>query len=451
MKKNIILLIILLTGATSVLWAASTETLTLADSLRIAEQNSPRILLAQEKVKTAQAQAGEAFATALPTIKLTGSYTKLSNQLAPYASMVTPLLSSPTVSAFIGPYGVNAINSALNADSQEAHSVGFSLNQMLWGAHILPVMAVANLAVDQAKDSLQREKQNVDLSVTKAFYDVLKANQLLVVIQSAMDQLAAHHAQVKTMLDVGMTTEATLLQVEVQEAQLQQQVLQMTSGLELATAAFNNTLGRDLDTPVDLKDQAADPVPATSWVGLLPLAQKNRADLAALRAMIDLLKTNVQVVGSAEWPALIFTGNYNWTNVNQFSFNASDVNWMWTVAASWTLFDGMNTQSKVAEAESAVAQAIRSYDLAQKGVELELKSAWLSLQLSQKSMEAASVEVALAKKNFDIAKTRFTSGAGSNVDVLDSQSRLTQATNTLVNSQYDIEIAKATLKNAMGI
>jgi len=423
--------------------ADSASRLTLTECIELAYQNNPRVVIAKEKVKIAYTQKQQAIGTALPTLKLTSSYAKLSNPYKDFTEALAPLFSEIDPSA--------NIDSSSGGNDQEQYKTAISLTQVLWGAHVLPVVSAADLAVKQAEQTFLREKQNMTLRVTRSFFDVLKARRLLGIAVQSGDSLSAHLHQVQTMKQVGLATEADVLQTKLQLARLQQQLVQLDGTVALAENAFNHVLGRNLTARVRLDDRTEEAVPSASYDDLLTIAMESRPDLESLQNVIHILETNLHVVGSPQWPALVLNAGYDWTSYNRFSFGQTDQNWFWTVVASWTFFDGLQTPAKVAEAESSLIQTEKSYEQLRNGIAMEVRQAWIGLNVAKRKLAVSVLEVALAQKSVEIAQTRYQHGAGSNLDVLDAQTSLVSARSGQANTNYDYEIAKATVWNAVGV
>ena len=418
------------------LWAAdlsASELLTLQNSIELAYQNNPQVLISQEKLKAVQAQKVQAFGTALPTIKLGTSATKMSN---PYKDL----------SSLFQAFGISTGGADLNA-----YKTSLSLTQMLWGSHVLPVINVADIAVAQAQNQLDREKQNTALSVTKAFFEVLKVRRLLGVLAKSSDLLNEHLKRVETLKEVGIATRAHVLQTKIQLAQMQSQMVQVAGVVQLSEEVFNNVTGLNPDKLdlVELDDRITISAPSGTLETLVNQALTNRDDVKALQKLIAILRTNIEVSGSPQWPAVIFNASYDWTNNKNFSFDRADQNWMWTVAGSWTLFDGLTTAGKVSEAESVLKQTQLGLDQMAKGIRLEIRKALIDYEVASKKLEAVSLEVDLAKENHEAATIRYENGAGSNLDLLDAYNKLVSAKSSLVTAEYDYEIAKAVLGNVV--
>ena len=56
-----------------------------------------------------------------------------------------------------------------------------------------------------------------------------------------------------------------------------------------------------------------------------------------------------------------------------------------------------------------------------------------------------------AKEDYKIAQVRYTAGVGTNLDVMDAESKLTTAQSNYYNALYQYNSSKADLDRAMGI
>ncbi|MFH1428149.1 MAG: TolC family protein [Candidatus Margulisiibacteriota bacterium] len=446
MKKNILIITLLITASYALpVYSAQAvpgkAPLTLGECIGTALSQSPRMIIAEEKLNAVRAQKTQAFGTALPSLKISSSYTKMTNPYEAFTAELAPIFAAIMPTASIG---------TSSSDDMEQYKMAVSFTQILWGAHVLPVIFAADLALKQAENNLQREKQNTALETTKAFFEVLKARRLLGIIAQSAELLSAHLYRVETMKEIGMATEAHVLQTKLQLAQLQQQVIQLDGAVEIAGYAFNNTMGYNLDRPVMLDDRSNISVPTTNIQYLLEKAKVSRPDILSMQKMIKILETNLHLVGSPQWPAIVFTASYDWTDNDRFTYDQDNQNWMWTVAGSWTLFDGWQTPAKVDEAAAGLRQMKKNYEQMLTGVVFEVKMALQNAKVAERKLGAAGYETELAKQNLEATMVRFEHGAGSNLDVLDAQTKIMSAQSTLANTKYDYEVAKAALLNAIG-
>jgi hypothetical protein len=146
-------------------------------------------------------------------------------------------------------------------------------------------------------------------------------------------------------------------------------------------------------------------------------------------------------------------GSYGWMNMD-YAANAINYDvksWNVVAAASWTIFDGFSTQSKIKEAQANLESAASNRSLVKKTVELDVKQAYLNYVLSKDILDTAQKAADSACENYDIADARYKNGLGTNIELLDAETALTKAQLDLLSVKFDIEIAKAQIAKAAGI
>jgi len=87
---------------------------------------------------------------------------------------------------------------------------------------------------------------------------------------------------------------------------------------------------------------------------------------------------------------------------------------------------------------------------AKDGVRLEIKSALSNLYEAQDKLTASHKAAAQADKGYAIAEVRYQEGLSTQVELLDARLAQTQAQTSLLAAKFDLILANAELKKAMG-
>ena len=66
------------------------------------------------------------------------------------------------------------------------------------------------------------------------------------------------------------------------------------------------------------------------------------------------------------------------------------------------------------------------------------------------SISSAKKAVESADENYRISREKYKSGIGSNLEMIDAQTALTEAKTNLYQAQFDYQIAKARVNRALG-
>jgi outer membrane protein TolC len=84
-------------------------------------------------------------------------------------------------------------------------------------------------------------------------------------------------------------------------------------------------------------------------------------------------------------------------------------------------------------------------------VELQVRTAWSDLRTARAVLDAQVDNVRTAQRSLGIAQVRHNEGAGTQLDVLDAQSALTEARGQYVTALRDHSVARAQLLRATGV
>jgi outer membrane protein TolC len=135
---------------------------------------------------------------------------------------------------------------------------------------------------------------------------------------------------------------------------------------------------------------------------------------------------------------------------NRTSDNVSDVvsGWFFGFTGSWNIFDGFQTYGRVKQARARLEQAKINYDDSVRQVELEVQTAHANLQEARETIESQKKNVESALEALRLAQERFAAGAGTQLDVLDARTALTQARTTELQARSDYNRALAEFDRA---
>lgn len=168
----------------------------------------------------------------------------------------------------------------------------------------------------------------------------------------------------------------------------------------------------------------------------------------------SLLEKNISIAGANYFPTLSLVGAYQWqTQDNTFLFR--NYNWatLFSVGLqlSYPLFDGFKTSQRVQEA-SADWEKVRYTRLkAEEGLSIQIQSAELKMAEAKKRIAGQDKNIEQAQKAVRIAQTRFSSGVGTQLELLDAQVAMTRAQTNYAQARYDYLVAKAEWQYAVGL
>lgn len=292
--------------------------------------------------------------------------------------------------------------------------------------------------------------QQVKLAVARNYIDVLRAKRALAVADSAVTGLAAHVADVQDMFESGAVARNDYLSAAVSLADAKQRLLQANNALDLANAAYNRALGRDLGAPVDLDENLPGvnvQLELDSLESLTAVAIAGRQELGSIQAAAEAFRSQAQATRGKTRPQLALTGGY--TSLQNDFLNRDDF-WMVGVGVQWNVFDGGQSRNE-ASALSYRAQALsRERANLQSFIELEVRQAWLRWQETQERTRLTERAVEQADENLRVVRDRYRNGEGTNTEVLDAEMLRTLSRSNFDNAEFDARLALYELARGVG-
>ncbi len=408
------------------------EVLTLKDCLDIAARNSWSILKAEEDVVQAEWQLRQAKTEFYPKLSTSYSYAHL----------------SPLSSINFGGTSVDvgyADNYAWNIKAVQPLFTGFKL---------ITNRRLKELGLDVSQIALIRAKQDLALAVKQAYYQVLLAEKGRLVAEQAVKLLESQVHVAKNFYQVGMIPKNDLLQVEVDLADRRQKLVLAENSVHVAKARLNTVMRRDVQAPIEIED-VLDIIPASpDFEASLRRAYRQRPELKQAQKAVDIAQQGIKLAEADYYPALSFSASYE---------RERDEPWVWgagtdgnrevtTLALSfeWTFWEWNKTRYAVAEQRSALLKARHTMRELKDAIALEVKNAILNLKAAQKNIGVAKLAVAQAEENYRISEERYKEQVTTSTEVLDAQTRLSQARLNYYAALYEHHLALAQLKRSMG-
>jgi len=425
--------LVFLAGLIFISYCAFAEELTLTKSIDVAMDKSPAIIYARQGVVAADGKLGQAFGAVLPALSLSAKYG----------------------SSYTEPYEMMGALTVGTEETSTLTSYSLTLTQPIYVGALLPALDIAQAGYSIAKESLKKSEFDLRYNVVNSYYGVLRTKKLHELSNESLDMARSHLNQVKAMYSAGTATKADVLRVEVQIANMELSLTKTENASALAKDAFNNVLGRSLEEPVELseKEIAQEIVKPKPYKECLDMVFDIKPDWLIFQLNKKISKKSVDIASSGYFPSFSLVGTYG-NNKNEYVkndiLNTNYNSWSLLANGSWMLFDGFSTPSKIKEAGANLAAIEANEDITRNGIILEVKDACLNLKSAIDSIDSVKKAVESADENYRISKEKYKSGIGSNLEMIDAQTALKEAKTNLYQAQFDYQIAKAKVNQAVG-
>ncbi len=411
-----------------------TRPLSLTDCLNIALQQNGTILKAGNDLDAQYGVVVQTRAVALPQVQATGQY----KDTDPNAIENFP--------------GTTLPDKNWNAGVQIVQSI-------YEGGRLVAALQAASATKKQALAQYQTAVADTLLVVRLAYYDVLLAAQQITVHEASVNLLQKELDDQQSRYQAGTVPKLNVLRAEVALANERPALIQARNNYRIAKNNLSNLLGYNLPRDIweDIPLNLTDTLDATPYQVDLPTAIQQalgrRTELTALRQTAELQRLGIVNAKAGYKPTVQVFAGYNWYNA-QFTQPVEinhDINgWNAGAQMSWDVFDGMLTHGKVTQARALYDKAKTDLDDRARQIELEVRTAYSGFIMAREVLDSQLKVQEEAEEALREASARADAGTGTQLDVLDAQTSLTQARTTEVQALHDYDAARARLERAIG-
>ncbi|MEO0074750.1 MAG: TolC family protein [candidate division WOR-3 bacterium] len=450
------LLIVLL----SFVYGSDTLVLELNQAIDLALQNNKSILIAQEKVKAQIASKNAARAAFLPSVSLSGTYTRLAESQGFPMSIAIPGKISFPVYDFSGniigftesiPTTIRTITETLNLVNKDNYNVGAKVTQTLftWGK-LINAYQIAGLALDMEKESYEQAIEDLKLQVIESFYKTILAEKTLQLMQESYAQMQRHISQIEKLYQSGMVGQLDLLRARVQLANMRSQVIRIENGYRLAQSALKLLIGLSDEKHLKLQGEFEFSGYNIDLDTAIKSALQYRRDLNNMRRTVQMLEKGLAIARTANLPSIFSAFNYSYAKPLSVTQNDWGANWNATIGVSMPLSLGGANWYKMKESKAQLKQAQLGLAMLEDAVKLDVQSKLLTLKQEEEIFSYQAENVRTAEQALVLAEEKYQNGLITNLEYLDTQLALTQAKLEQMNAIANCIIAKAKLLNAIG-
>ncbi len=418
---------------------SETLELDLATALTIAHDNNPTIKIAQLEIERVDYSKREALGNLLPSLSASGQYT---NNI-----MKSVMFMPESFSAMMGGQKYMEIgykNSYTATVSAALPLVNFSLWEQIKGKQ-----NEINLIIEQSRAS----KIDMTKQVKDAYYAVLLAKNSLSVLERSINNANETLKSTKASFEQGLVSEYDYIRAQVQVNNLNPTYINAKNGLELAILQLKMILSLPTDQEIVLKENLEDFSDKVIEVNITENTAENNSDLRQLDLNIVSLQNSLRLVNSQHYPSLSAFGQYSYlTQSDDFKF--ADYNWVGSAAVGLQLnipiFNGRTVVNKAKQIKISLQELQLQKEYLKEGIDLQIQAAINSMKAAKEQLEANKDAIKQAERGYEIAKVRYQTGAGTILELNDSELSMTQANLTYQQSLYDYLVAQSNLEKVLG-
>lgn len=410
---------------------SGTLRLTLDRAIEIALDENPTIRIAEEDIRLKEMTKLETTLGLLPEANLSGSYQRTIEK----QTMVMNNMQFKV--------GVNNM-----------YSGGLSISLPVFAPALYKSMNLTRTDVELAVESARASKQDLVCQVTKAFYQLMLAQDSYEVLQKALAQSEENFRIVSAKYDEGRVSEYDKISAEVQMRNLQPSVISARNAVDLSKLQLKVLMGVTAEVDIEVEGNLKDYEEGmyATMIGTDSLSLRNNSSLLQLDLNSRLLKNTLDIQNQSFLPNVALQFNYMYTCMAD-NFDFQNYNWNpyanVALSVSIPLFKYSNF-STVKKTRVQMNQLQMNRDYAERQLEMQKNTYLKNMTACAEQVSSNKEAIIQAQKGRDIAQTLYDVGRGTVLELNSAEVALTQSELTYSQSVYDWLTAKADLDKLLG-
>lgn len=411
-----ILLLILLVGIIPAVAQEESEIVTYDLPMIIARAlaENPTIHASRQGVTTAKARLAQARAGKSPKVQGEAGYLQMAED---------PSFSVPGMGTLI--FG-----------KTDNPWVNFSLDWPIYsGGMIENMIAASRYGVESAGESYARSRQEIAAEAAIAYYQLLSAEQMLVVMQQQVTTLTEALRVANGLHKEGMVAKLDVLRPQAELANGQTQLTEAENGVQLAKANLKRLLNlpqADVINVLPYKTETVRTPLSISAASEIALTQ--RPEVKQLQAYLLANQAQQKIARAGTLPQIGLHAQYDIERPSTYPESGS---WSVAVVIRQPLYDGGTAKAQTATANSQIAEVKARQQEMQQGIALQVTNAVLSLQAVEKKLFSASIAQTAAEEAYHAAEISYANQVVPINDLLSAQTALTAVRTQLAMVQFE--------------
>lgn len=418
--------------------------LTLDDALKIALSENPIIKVAEQQIEVKKISKDEAWQALLPSADFNGTvqYTLLASVMK--MQMPDPVTGEMKVGEF-----------KMGRDNTSTWNGQIQVSLPIFAPTVYATMNLTKSDLDNAVEQSRSSKLDLVNQVTKAYYQVILAQDSYDVLCKSMEQAEKNFNVVKSLYELGGTSEYDKISAEVQLRSLNPTVLQARNAVTLAKLQLMILMGMDPETEIEVEGSMEDYEDQLYMESLTAgdYSLENNTNMRQLKNNETMLNQTLKVQKMNFMPTLALAGTYSFQSLYNDNWNVGDYTWAKSssivLSLSVPIFR-MGNFTKLRSTKLQISQLSQNIDYTEKQLGMQVRSYVDNMKANAEQVASNHEAIEQAEKGREIASKRYEIGKGTILELNNSEVQLTQAKLTYSQSIYNYLAAKADLDKVLG-
>jgi len=448
MRKILIVVLIVFLEA-GIVFSQASEKITLSKAVDYALQRNSKIHQYQEKILTKSYDKSVAEGALLPVLNISGSFNRINDPLTFNLDPIRDALisleandqlqfqsiksqmsgtgaitnSSPSYQTYFNGYKA-ALESTIphfldTLKEQQYPAASIQLVQPLFtGMRIISSVKAAKADMDGVRQEMERVKNDIARETIITCLNFIVVNELIGIRMSVLEGMMKHQKNAEMLSEQGMIAKYHLLRAKVAVAEARRNLDSDKKKFDLVNISIKNICCIP-DSVVLIMNNSMVYKPVTDSVGaFILLANINQPLLKVVDNNRKMAQQKLNAARGVLYPQVSAFGKYE---LFPDYLSSLEPDWVVGIQASLALFNGGRNVAGIRSASHLVKEMEQMDTTIKHDVKMWINKSYNDLRTADDRYVHLDADIELAEENLRQCRSRFESGYGTSLEVIDAE------------------------------
>jgi outer membrane protein len=357
----------------------------------------------------------------------------------------------PTLNLGANTYYNQTHSSVPSMSDYGSRSITLTLRQPIYRKQNLEAYEQAKVQILMSEQELKLAEQKLLLSVAKAYFDVLQAQDVLATAQAQKQAYAEQLAQARKSFEVGAATITDTHEAQARYDLTTAQEIAAQNDLEVKRRSLEKIINRESPDLARLGDDVQMALPAPNKMEVwAKQAEEDSVSVHLNQSALELARREVAKQRGGHLPTLDLAANYgdshNPSPLSSYSSRTGAVG----LEFGWLLYQGGSVDSHIREAVALQEKSRNELDSARRQARLDARQGFLGVVSGDAQVRALEQALVSSQMQLKSTKLGLEVGVRTRIDVLNAEQQLFTTKRDLAAARYQTLVAGLQLKAAAG-
>lgn len=393
----------------------------------------------------------------LATLRLTRQSTE--EDLLQSKAAILPNLNGSVSESFVNRNKAGQVSGSVQNQGNFSSNYGLNSSMTIYnGGYLKNDIRSKEFSVQSANLSVKETENNLTLSITQAFFNILLAKEIMTSFEAVLETSSGQLEQGQQRFDAGGIAQKDLLQLQSQVATDQYNLVNATNNFKLNTVDLKQLLllPTSFDLQVSAPDSITVPYANTSLTEAQNEALQTRPEVKNKEVQIQLSQVELEKIKASTKPivslgagmATDFSNNQNLIYFPQLQNNFYQ---SLGISVGIPIYSRRVNKTNINKSRIQLQQSqLALYDI-KTTLNQQVEQTYINLLNAQAQFKAAETRLKISEEIYNITNEQMKLGAVNTVELLQQKDAYVQALQTYIQSKYTVVLYNKIYEFYMGI